>query len=51
MSFLSRGLARWFRTSAKPTRAGMSAARAEAASSAALATQKPEPRARQALAR
>ena len=46
-----RGLVRWFRTSAKPTRAGMSAARAAAARSAALPTQKPAPRARQPLAR
>ena len=42
---------RWFFTSAKPSRAGMPAARAAAASRAAFATQNPARRARHALAR
>ena len=47
----SRGVARWFRTSAKPRRAGMPEARAVAASRPALATHHPRPRSRTALAR
>ena len=43
----SAGVVRWFFTSAKPTRAGMPSARAQAASSAALPTQKPSPEAMQ----
>ncbi|MNC99300.1 hypothetical protein D3C83_175490 [compost metagenome] len=39
----SAGVVRWFFTSAKPTRAGMPSARAQAASSAALPMQKPSP--------
>jgi hypothetical protein len=51
MSRRNRGVLRWLRTSAKPTRARMPAARAAAASRAAFATQNPDPRARHALAR
>ena len=42
----SRGVVRWFFTSAKPTRAAMPAARAQAASSDALPTQNPSPASR-----